>query len=298
MAANKILIGRHISINQGFVMSANISKKFGYGIFQIFLNSPTNTWNKSTKIREALVELKLRIDTYDQFMVIHGAYTINLCHPISTPRFKSSIQNLVSDLKSSVILGDRCLGVIIHMGKNIKENNISDKQALENYVQGIQIALDSTKDATLILETGAGQGTEVGSLIDGLAYIYKKLSSEYKSRVKFCIDTCHIWAVGYDISTPGGVDDFFKKFDKAIGLDKIACVHFNDSRAPLGAKIDRHADLSYGKIGADGLKALALFAVEHNFPLIMETPLDAVNMATNRDVDELDEKNLLESWIM
>jgi deoxyribonuclease-4 len=294
---NKTLIGRHIAMNQGFVMSADISKKLGYNIFQIFLNSPTTILSKS-KNKEILDELKRRIYAYDLIMVIHGSYTINLCHPPTSLKFKASIQNLVADLKSSVILGDRCLGVIIHMGKNMPENKISTKHALDNYVEGIKLALDSSpKDAILILETGAGQGNEVGSLIDGLGYIYNNLPAQYKSKVKFCVDTCHIWAVGYDISTEKGVDDFFSKFSKEIGLDKIACVHFNDSKAPLGAKVDRHADLSYGKIGSEGLKALALFAVEHNFPLIMETPLSAINMATNRDVTELEEKSLLESWI-
>ena len=89
-------------------------------------------------------------------MVIHGSYTINLCHPVNSKKFETSIKSLVQDLNASSISGDRCIGVIIHMGKNITENNLSVSEAIGNYIAGIKKALSSTpSETTIILETGA-----------------------------------------------------------------------------------------------------------------------------------------------
>ncbi len=231
-------------------------------------------------------------------MVVHSSYTINLCHPIHSTKFESSLKSLIQDLESSFYIGPRCLGVIIHMGKNITTNGINTKDALMNYVKGIHIALLNTPETTnIILETGASQGSEVGSDIDGLAYIYSKIKDKYKSRVFFCIDTCHIWATGYDISTKNGVTNFFEEFDKKIGISKIKCIHFNDSKTKLNSHVDRHADLGYGHIGEQGLKYFVKRSVRHSIPIIMETPLDSVDETTNQDITFQQELKKVVSWI-
>jgi len=159
-------------------------------------------------------------------------------------------------------------------------------------------ALAATPDNTIIiLETGASQGTEVASKIEGLNEIYWKLDENERTRIKFCIDTCHIWATGYDISTPAGVKAFFKEFDDMIGIDKIALIHFNDSKTQLESCVDRHADLGYGFIKTTGLKAVAKFAFKNRIPLLTETPLDAIDIKSNKDITWQGEFAKIKSWL-
>lgn len=290
-------IGRHINVSKGFVTAPAYAHQLGCEIFQIFLGIPQRIISRPKNIDD-LKKFKQKLEKYDLKMVVHGSYTINLCHPSSNSIYKTSVKSLVQDLTATEIIGDRCLGVIIHMGKNISANKISENVALYNYINGLKEALSiSPKNTTIILETGASQGTEIASYIEGLSEIYWNLTEDERSRVKFCIDTCHIWATGYDISNSTGVKDFFKKFDDMIGIENIICIHFNDSKTALESCVDRHADLGYGHIGESGLIAVAKFAKRNKIPLITETPLDAVNPKTNRDVTFEEEILKLKNWI-
>jgi deoxyribonuclease-4 len=215
-------------------------------------------------------------------IVVHGNYTINFAHPPKSSQFTKSIKLIVNDMNIASHFHDKCLGVIIHMGRNIESNDISDKKAMQNYVIGIKKVLNLTpSNTTLILETGASQGTEIGSSMEDLSEIYLSLTKNEKKRIKFCIDTCHIWATGYDISSTKKVSNFFKLFDLLIGVEKIACIHFNDSKTPLSSCVDRHEDLCYGKIGKNGLKSIAKYAYKNKIPMIMETPLTAIHKNPN-----------------
>lgn len=291
------IIGRHINISADFLTIPMYAEKIGCQIFQIFLGSPQRILSKARK-KEELVIFGKELEKRKLKMVIHGSYTINLCHPINTKRFETSLKSLVQDLNASSIIGNNCLGVIIHMGKNIPENKITNIQALDNYVKGIKAALSITpKNTTIVLETGASQGSEVGSKLDELAKIYGNLNNNEKERVTFCVDTCHIWASGYDISSPVGVKKFFKEFDERIGIRKISCIHFNDSKTPLESHVDRHADIGYGHIGENGLRTIAIFAKRHNIPIIFETPLDTIDKNTNREITYREEMMKIKKWL-
>ena len=290
-------LGRHVNISSGFVSAPLYAKTIGCDIFQVFLGAPQQVLSKARQ-KEELIEFRKQLIKLKLIMVIHGSYTINLCHPIASKKFEASVKSLIQDLNASVHIGDRCLGVIIHMGKNIPDNKISYEDAIDNYVAGLEKALASTPaSSTIILETGASQGSEVASEIDGLSEIYWKLDKKVRQRVAFCIDTCHIWATGYDISSPAGVKTFFKEFGDKIGLEKISCIHFNDSKTGLRSCVDRHADLDYGHIGSKGLKAVAQFAKKHYIPIIMETPLDAIDLETNREVTFEKELEKVKLWL-
>ena len=293
----KFRIGRHINVSLGFLTAPAYARSLGCNIFQIFLGVPQHIISKA-KSPSDLEQFGKELKKNKLKMIIHGSYTINLCHPKTSKLFQTSVKSLVQDLNASNIIAKRCLGVIIHMGKNIKTNNLTDDQAINNYVLGLKQALAATPDNTIIiLETGASQGTEVGSKIEALGEIYWYLDESERNRVKFCIDTCHIWATGYDISTVAGVKSFFKEFDDTIGIDKIACIHFNDSKTQLESCVDRHADLAYGFIGATGLKAVAKFAKKNRISIITETPLDAVNKNSNKDVTWEEEFAKIQSWL-
>lgn len=290
-------IGRHINVSHGFVTAPWYAEQIGCRVFQIFLGSPQQVLTKA----RAEADLKLfskELAKRDLKMIVHSSYTINLCHPATALKFKKSLKSLVQDLKATAILGPRCLGAIIHMGKNITELKQTDEQAIDNYVSGLHTALAQSPAPTrIVLETGAAVGTEVGSDLDSLAEIYWKLDATDRERIGFCIDTCHIWATGYDISTRTGVKLFFTEFEDKIGIEKIVCIHFNDSRDKVHSCVDHHADLGYGEIGTKGLRAFARRAKRHNIPIITETPLDAVNPATNRDITITEELATIRSWL-
>lgn len=290
-------IGRHINTSYGFVTAPAYADSLGCEVLQVFLGNPQSVNSKPKKEKD-LEEFAAELIKYKLKMVVHGSYTINLCHPPKSKQFTSSVKCLVQDLNASSVIGKRCMGVIIHMGKNIKANNITDQRAIRNYIRGLKKALAETpEDTTIILETGASQGTEVGSKIDGLEEIYWALDASERQRVKFCIDTCHIWATGYDISTVKGVKKFFGDFDRAIGIDRIACIHFNDSKTDLESNVDRHADIGHGFVGSIGLKAVLRFAQKHRIPIIMETPLDTVDHRTNKDVTFPQELAKIKGWL-
>uniref|UniRef100_A0A6C0CAH7 Xylose isomerase-like TIM barrel domain-containing protein n=1 Tax=viral metagenome TaxID=1070528 RepID=A0A6C0CAH7_9ZZZZ len=285
----KFRIGRHIDASWNFVSAPEDAHHMGCNIMQIFLANPQQTRTKA-KSEKQLLEFSHQLALNKLKLVIHGNYTINLCHPINSLKFKSSIILLVKDLDASSIIGKRCIGVIIHMGKNMKVNDINDEAAAKNYVTGLKIALAQTDaKSTIILETGAGQGNEIGTNLNILSSIYWSLEDDERKRIKFCIDTCHIWAAGYDISDKSKAGTFFKMFEKIMGPNKIACFHYNDSKTELGSHVDRHADIGYGKIPIAGLVAIAKYAFKHRIPLILETPLDTVNLKTNKDITFKDE---------
>jgi len=293
----KFRVGRHINTSHGFITAPWYAECLGCTIMQIFLGAPQRILSKA-KQKDDLVNFGKELEKRNLVMVVHGSYTINLCHPSKSKKFIASVKSLVQDLTSTAYIGPKCLGVIIHMGKNISENKLSDDDALNNYVYGLQKALKLSPNSTnIILETGASQGSEIASKIDGLSEIYWKLGEDERKRIMFCIDTCHIWATGYDISSPVGVKRFFKEFDNKIGIEKIACIHFNDSKTILESCVDRHADLGYGYIKELGLKTIALFAKKNDIPLIMETPLDAINKKTNKEVTFEEEFYKVKSWL-
>ena len=293
----KFRIGRHINVTFGFLTAPAYAKKLGCNIFQVFLGVPQQIISKP-RDKDDLIAFGKELKKHKLKMVVHGSYTINLCHPKGNKIFQTSVRSLVQDLNASAIIGKRCMGVIIHMGKNIPANKLTDEQAIMNYVLGLRTALAQTPENTnIILETGASQGSEVASRIEGLGEIYWNLTEAERTRIKFCVDTCHIFSSNFDISTPAGVKSFFKEFDDTIGIDKIACIHFNDSKTKLNSHVDRHADIGFGFIGIAGLKAVALFAQKHRIPIIFETPLDAVNPKTNKDITFSEELAKVKAWL-
>lgn len=274
------LIGRHLSLNDNL---EKIIKENGFTVVQIFTKSPQQINYKTVDLHSYSYLKKMPL------MFIHGSYVINFSNPIKSLLFRRSVKNLIEDLVISEYINS--VGVVIHMGRNVEKNHISDLDSMQNYVQGLKIVISKTSklNSLIILETGASQGKEIGSKIIDMAKIYHSLTKDEKSRIGFCIDTCHIWATGYDISSEKNVQSYLELFDKEIGLKKVVCVQFNDSVHELGSKKDRHEDLGKGSIPKKGLKAMARWAHKNKIPLIMETPLRYHEMN--------DEINIVKKWI-
>ncbi len=132
------------------------------------------------------------------------------------------------------------------------------------------------KDVKILLETSTGQGTEMCYKLEDLAHFYRKFSSndnkELKSRIKLCIDTCHIFSAGYNIRDTNGVRNYLEAFDELIGIKYVRLIHLNDSRVDLGDKKDRHANIGKGYIGYTGLKLMFEYFKKLDVPIILETP--------------------------
>jgi len=208
-------------------------------------------------------------------LILHGKYVYNFCRK----DVSNQVDSLIHEIEWATQL--KC-DVIIHQGKNIITLKMTKLQAINNYINNLSevIYQTNTSSSMLLLENSAGQGTELGSSLEELTYIYNQFSDEVKERIGFCIDTCHIFASGeLDIRVKNDVVNFFAKFDQLIGLNKLKVIHFNDSSVPFGTKRDLHGDIMGGYISnqllggsCEGLKYIAQFATVHKIPLIFETP--------------------------
>ena len=264
------LIGAHIGTTKGFVSTVTHAQKIGCRIYQMFLGSPKTTKHARKKIKD-LYEIRDLSIANNIKIVIHASYTLNFCNPEDSETHKNAVQSLINNLLDADIL--QTLGVVVHMGKNVKKLNLTHKEALFNYVSGIRNILVQTTETNqkILFETGASQGTEICSTIEGISELYEQFTEKEKERIGFCIDTCHIFATGYDISTLEGVDDFYNKFNKLVGWDNVVCVHFNDSLGKCDSHVDRHGDIGRGEIGLPGLNKFAKLCWGTKKPMILET---------------------------
>ncbi len=195
----------------------------------------------------------------------HDSYLINLGHPADEGLQKSRT-SFTDEMKRCEILGlDR---LNFHPGSHLRE--ITESECLSKIAESINIALDKTKGVTAVIENTAGQGSNVGYRFEHLAEIIDKV--EDKSRVGICIDTCHAFAAGYDLTTPEACGKTFAELDKTVGLRYLRGMHFNDAKKMLGSKVDRHETLGNGAIGTDCFKWLIEQPFTDNIPLILETP--------------------------
>lgn len=265
------LVGSHVNTTFGFVTTVAYAKKTGCEIYQMFLGSPRSTKPHKRKNIIDLKEIRIFAEKFKIKILIHAAYVLNYCNPIDSSIHTDAVQSLANNLMDADILG--AIGVVVHMGKNVTRNKLSEEQALNNYVSGIRSVLEKTKDIKqkILFETGASVGTEICSSIEGLKKLYDQFTDEEKKRLGFCVDTCHIFASGYDIRTVKGVNDFYQKFNKLIGWKNVDVVHFNDSLGKCDSHVDRHGDIGRGEIGLKGLKLFAKLCWKTKLPMVLET---------------------------
>ncbi len=265
MAEKKLFVGAHASMAMGFEATLKSINAIGGNAVQVFLKSPRGGKIKELDPNDLIGENQF-IKDKNMFLVGHCSYLLNFAK--DPEEYDWAVKSLVDDLqKMSDLKG---VGVVLHIGKYL---DMEKKVAFENIKKSVSIVLESSPDDVMVLfENTAGQGTEVGFKFEELKEIYELFDFNQKKRIGFCLDTCHMFVAGYDISTPDGVEKMEKEFEKQIGWDKVKCIHFNDSMKECGSRVDRHEDLGYGKIGIEGLKAFAIMAVSKGLPLVLETP--------------------------
>lgn len=261
-------LGFHLSRGPDMLKHMDFCRAKGFDCFQIFANSPRQMLSSpSQKVYRVVDLLADYIKETGIRVYIHSPYTINL----SNAYYRTAYWNtaLIQELEMAERIG--ASGVVIHTGR-YKEQ---DKDVgIMNMVANISYCVQMAKSKVpLLIETPAGQGTELGVDIEELAKIWKAIPSKIRKRLGICIDTCHIFAAGYDLRKTKNVDDLLFKFDNLIGLKHLKLVHLNDSRMAVGSRLDRHAELLKGEIGKElGIIVKKFYKLD--IPIIVETPGD------------------------
>ncbi len=257
----------------------HMAKKSGANALQIFLGDLTHTTltKKYPFTDDEIIMIKKYLKENNMKMFVHGLLRLNFCFDPNSKRYEWQQTNLVYDLKTAHKLGAE--GVVIHFGyyqTKDKKYNLTKEDCYNNYAKTVEYVLKATKmiSTKIILETSVGKSNTIGGKIQDIAEVYKRIGTNFKKRVMFCIDTCHIFAAGYNIRYPDLFDAYMNEWDKKIGIDKIALFHLNDSEGELGSTINRHTGLGHGQIYKDNLAELDYiihFAKKHNIALITET---------------------------
>jgi deoxyribonuclease IV len=292
-----VKIGAHMSISGGILKAAQTAvQQYKATAFQCFLKSPRGGKEKEFTDEECS-QIAAYVKQQDLFAIVHCSYLLNFAKDLDNPKNAYQLTSLVNDANNAGRMGMH--GVVYHIGKTLDLNYTeAENYVVDNLIEACNLTKKNgysppfkgetgeipkgdhqrgwvegkTKHLPrILLETTAGQGTEIGYTLEALAKLYSKLSSHH-DRLGICVDTAHIWAGGHDISTPEAVKSYFKQFDQQIGLQHLDCIHLNDSRKSLGSRVDRHMDIGKGEIGLDGLKAVVEFANEQDIPCILETP--------------------------
>ncbi len=257
--------GFHISISGGFCKVAERAVARECETIQLFSRNPRG-WKYSALKSDDVAIFRREIEqTGISPVFVHMPYLANLA--TSDERLSSrSVEALCEDLRRAEILGAQFL--IVHVGSS---KSISLMEAIENVAKAINEGLGKiTNPVKLLLENTAGMGSEVGSRFEEIGEILKR--TEYSNRVGVCLDTAHAYQAGYDISTEDRLEATLQDFDRLIGLGRICVLHLNDSKTPLGSKLDRHWHIGEGFIGREGFKGIINHPKLHHLPGIMETP--------------------------
>ncbi len=260
-------IGAHVSVNGGVSSAPLEASLIGAKAFALFTGY-SNRW-VTKPIPEEQVELfKARCAEfgYDPSVILpHDNFLINLGSP-DPAKLNLSRKSFLDEMKRCEQLGLTMLN--FHPGSHLRQ--IPIEECLDRIAESINITLEKTEGVTAVIETTAGQGSNLGHEFEQIARIIDKV--EDKSRVGVCVDTCHTFSAGYDLASEAGYNETWRKFDDVIGFGYLRGLHLNDDLRELGSRIDRHASLGAGTLGGPFFLRLMQDPRFDNIPIILETP--------------------------
>jgi deoxyribonuclease-4 len=259
--------GAHVSASGGVDNAPHNAAAIGATAFALFTKNqrqwaaPALTTAQIDAFRTACEKYK-----YTPAQILpHDSYLINLGHP-EAEGLEKSRASFIHEMERCQLLGlDR---LNFHPGSHLKK--ISEEESLALVAESINIALDKTEGVTAVIENTAGQGSNLGYAFWHLSYIIDRV--EDKSRVGVCLDTCHSFAAGYDLSTEEGCDKVFAEFEREVGFKYLRGMHLNDAMKVLGSRVDRHMPMGEGYLGITPFRYIARDARFDDIPLILETP--------------------------
>ena len=259
-----IYIGCHLSVTKGYEAMGRTMLEFGGNTFAWFTRNPRGGRTKEVPPEDAAALNALLAKEGFGPMVAHGSYTMNLCAANPDTR-ANGLDMLRQDMARMAMFPGSLYNFHpgAHTGQGAEAGAALIARALDD-------CLPPDAPCTVLLETMAGKGTEVGGSFEELRMIVDRAACG--DRLGVCLDTCHVWDAGYDIAHD--LDGVLTRFDKLLGLDRLKAVHFNDSKNPLGSRKDRHEKLGQGHIGLDALRRAACHPALQGRPFILETPND------------------------
>ena len=259
-----MLIGNHLSASKGYAAMGKAALALDANTFAFFTRNPRG--GKAKEIDEKDVDKFLNFAKEHEFgkIVAHAPYTMNLCAAKEDVRSFSK-EMLLDDLKRMEYTPYNYYN--FHPGSHVGQGA---EKGIVLIAEALNEALKPEQTTTVLLETMAGKGTEVGRTFEELREILDRV--ELNDKMGVCLDTCHVWDGGYDIVND--LDGVLNEFDRVIGLDRLKAVHFNDSMNDCGSHKDRHAKIGEGKIGAEAMRRVALHPLLEGRPFILETPND------------------------
>jgi deoxyribonuclease-4 len=254
---------------------------------QIFAKN-ANQWRGRVLPKEEIREFRSRIRASRIGPVVsHASYLINLASSSAALR-QQSLDAMGDELDRAEALG--LLGVVLHPGCYTIG---SEAEGLTLIADGLLALLKARRRGRtmVLLEHTAGQGTALGATFEQLASIIGKMNDH--RRVGVCLDTCHLLASGYDLATPEGYASTFKQFGRLVGFDRLKVFHLNDSKKPLGSRVDRHTHIGEGFVGLEAFRRIVNDPRFRRLPMLLETPKTETRAASViTQVDPLDERNL------
>ena len=260
---NELIIGSHVSFNNKDQLLGSVKEAVSYGsnTFMFYTGAPQNTRRGEINDFVTLEAYKLMKENNIELdkVIVHAPYIVNLANP---DNMEFSIDFLTNEVERCNLLGMKYL--VLHPGSSV---NVSREEGIANIIKGLNAILTNNNNICICLETMAGKGNELGrnflelkEIIDGV---------NFKDLIGVCMDTCHLFDSGIDITD---FDKVLDDFDKQIGLNYLKCIHINDSKNIFSSHKDRHENIGYGNIGFDILIKIIYNERIKNIPKILETP--------------------------
>jgi len=264
-------IGAHVSASGGVENAPVNAHEIGARAFALFTRNQRQ-WKSSPLTKENIRLFRENCEKYGykpEHILPHDSYLINLGHP-EIEGLEKSREAFLDEMKRCEQLGlDR---LNFHPGSSLGQ--IGEEECLKRMAESINMVLDKTNGVIAVIENTAGQGSNLGFKFEQIAFIIAHI--EDQSRAGVCIDTCHSYAAGYDLSSESGFQKTFSDFERLVGFQYLKAMHLNDSKKGLGSRVDRHESLGKGTLGLDLFKRIMHDSRFDNIPLILETPDESI----------------------
>lgn len=262
-------IGCHLSSSKGFAAMGRQALELGADTFQFFTRNPRGSRAKDLDADDAAALVTLLGERGFAPIVAHAPYTLNLCGAKEENRAFAQ-ETMADDLVRLEHVPGQLYN--FHPGSHVGQGI---EAGIAFIAQGLNAILRPDQSTTVLLETMAGKGSEVGGRFEELREILDRV--EHADLVGVCLDTCHVWDAGYDIA--GDLDGVLTEFDRIVGLERLRAIHLNDSKNPLGSHKDRHERIGEGCIGLEALSRVVRHPALRELPFCLETPNDLAGYA-------------------
>ena len=272
-----MIIGSHVSFGKEQLLgSVKEAISYNANAFMFYTGAPQNTIRKpiDNKLLTQAINLMKENNILIENVICHAPYIVNLANRNDASKWDFSINFLKNEINRCEEMGVKY--IVVHPGSAV---GISREEGLNNIVDALNIIITKEDECMILLETMAGKGNELGRSLEEIKYMIDNIN--LKDKIGVCLDTCHLNDAGYDMSD---FDLYLDQFDELIGLDKLKCIHVNDSKNDMNTHKDRHANIGYGTIGFENMLNIIYNERIKDIPKMLETPYVGKDMEDkNRD---------------